>query len=174
MIRRSKPSCRVVLIAVIAASALGACAQVDTAGEVGAPRTTEGDGQNAVGALTLTTADSEFGEIVVDEEGMTVYVFDNDTAGSGSSCEGGCLEMWPAVTTSDTPTGEGIDAELGMITRTDGSAQTTINGLPLYYYAPDEQPGDVNGQAVGGVWWVVGPDGEKITDAEGPGGPSRY
>ena len=174
MIRPSKPSFRAVVIALIAGAALGACAQVDTAGEAGAPRTTEGDGQNAVGALTLTTADSELGEIVVDEEGMTVYVFDDDTAGAGSSCEGECLETWPAVTTSDTPTGEGIDAELGMITRVDGSAQATINGLPLYYYASDEQPGDANGQAVGGVWWVVGPDGEKITDAEGSGGPSRY
>ena len=37
----------------------------------------------------LTTADSSLGEIVVDGEGMTVYMFDSDIA-DRRACEGEC------------------------------------------------------------------------------------
>ena len=39
----------------------------------------------------------------------------------------------------------------------------TLAGWPLYYFARDAKACDVNGQAVGGIWWVVGPNGQKIT-----------
>jgi len=113
---------------------------------------------------TLTTADTDLGEIVVDGEGMTVYMYDSDTQGSGTStCEGQCATNWPAVTTeSDEPEVEGVTGEVGTITGVDGSTQVTLNGWPLYYYAGDSAAGDVNGQGVGDVWWVLTPAGEKI------------
>ena len=37
-------------------------------------------------------------------------------------------------------------------------------GVALYLFANDGAPGDVNGQGVGDVWYVVGPDGEIIRD----------
>jgi predicted lipoprotein with Yx(FWY)xxD motif len=40
----------------------------------------------------------------------------------------------------------------------------TLNGWPLYYYAGDSAAGDTNGQAVGGIWWVLDPAGEKISE----------
>lgn len=115
------------------------------------------------GAL-LTTADSELGEIVVDGEGLTVYMFDNDTQGAdASSCEGECATNWPAVTTdSDAPEVEGVTGEVGTITGVDGSTQVTLNGWPLYYFAGDSASGDTNGQGVNDVWWVLTPAGEKI------------
>jgi predicted lipoprotein with Yx(FWY)xxD motif len=118
----------------------------------------------------LKTADSDLGEIVVDAEGRTVYVFDKDTAGSGkSACSGDCLAKWPAVTAdSDDPAVDGVSGEVGTITRDDGSTQVTLGGLPLYLYAGDSQAGDVTGQAVGGIWWVVGADGAKITATAAP------
>jgi predicted lipoprotein with Yx(FWY)xxD motif len=113
----------------------------------------------------LKTADSDLGEIVVDADGRTVYVFDKDTAGDGKSvCSGDCLAKWPAVTAdSDDPAVDGVTGEVGTITRDDGSTQVTLGGMPLYLYAGDSQAGDVTGQAVGGIWWVVGADGAKIT-----------
>lgn len=109
--------------------------------------------------------------IVVDGTGMTVYVFDNDTANSGkSACEGNCLASWPPVTTTGTPTAEGVTGTLGTITLPDGKDQVTLNGLPLYRYAADTAAGDVNGQGVGGIWWVVGPDGAKVTTPAAGGG----
>ncbi|WP_082601072.1 hypothetical protein [Agromyces sp. Root81] len=120
-------------------------------------------GAEASDAL-LTTADSALGEIVVDGEGMVVYMFDNDTQGAeASSCEGQCATNWPAVTTdSDAPEVEGVTGEVGTITGVDGSTQVTLNGWPLYYFAGDSAAGDTNGQGVNGVWWVLSPAGEKI------------
>jgi predicted lipoprotein with Yx(FWY)xxD motif len=120
---------------------------------------------SAAGDAVLATADSPLGQIVVDGQGRTVYVFDKDTAGSGASaCSGGCLQAWPAVTTeSADPAVDGVDGDVGTITRDDGTKQVTLDGLPLYLYAADAQAGDVTGQGVGGIWWVVAPDGTKIS-----------
>jgi predicted lipoprotein with Yx(FWY)xxD motif len=124
------------------------------------------------GAAALATADSELGTIVVDGDGMTAYMFDNDTQGSGeSSCSGDCLAAWPAIVAeSDSPTVEGVEGEVGTIERDDGTLQVTLNGWPLYLWVQDSAPGDVTGQAVNDVWWVVGPDGEPIRTA--PASPS--
>jgi predicted lipoprotein with Yx(FWY)xxD motif len=120
-------------------------------------------GSMSTGAV-LTTADSDLGEIVVDGEGMTVYMFDSDTqGGDASTCEGECATNWPAVTTdSDDPAVEGVTGEVGTITGVDGKPHVTLNGWPLYYFAGDSAGGDTNGQGVNDVWWVLTPAGEKI------------
>ncbi|QKJ19072.1 COG4315 family predicted lipoprotein [Microbacterium hominis] len=122
------------------------------------------DSGDAAGEAELMVAETSLGEVVVDADGMTVYMFDNDTQDSGvSSCEGQCLENWPPVTTeSDAPAVDGVSGEVGTITGTDGSTQVTLNGWPLYYFIGDEAAGDVNGQAVNDVWWVLTPDGERF------------
>ena len=134
----------------------------DTSIETEAPET-----ESAETDAILTTTDSDLGEIVVDADGMTVYMFDNDTQGGDSStCEGECATNWPAVTadSDDPPVAEGIDGELGTIEGVDAEPQVTLNGWPLYYFAGDEAPGDINGQGVNDVWWVLTPAGEKIQD----------
>lgn len=118
----------------------------------------------AAGDAELMVADSSLGEIVVDGEGLTVYMFDNDTQGAeASACEGQCLTNWPPVTTeSDEPAVEGVAGEVGTITAADGSKQVTLNGWPLYRFAGDAAPGDVNGQGVNDVWWVLSAAGERM------------
>lgn len=114
----------------------------------------------------LMVADSDLGEIVVDGDGMTVYMFDNDTQGAGASvCEGDCATNWPAVTTeSEAPDVEGVTGEVGTIEGVDGATQVTLNGWPLYYFAGDSAAADVAGQGVGGVWWVLSPAGERMAE----------
>jgi len=46
--------------------------------------------------------------------------------------------------------------------RTDGSMQVKAGNWPLYYFKNDAAPGDINGQDVGDVWYVVSPTGEPI------------
>ena len=46
---------------------------------------------------------------------------------------------------------------IGTTQRANGTLQVTYNGEPLYFYSKDAAPGDVNGQNVGGVWFVVNP-----------------
>jgi len=149
--------------------ALSGCSQgsPSTGGSTSSPSETASETPAADAALS--TSESSLGDIVVDGAGMTVYIFDKDTADSGTSvCEGDCLAKWPAVVaTSDTPAVDGVTGKVGVITRTDGTKQVTLNGLPLYYYAGDTTAGDTTGQAVGDVWWVVAPSGEKIGASAG-------
>jgi predicted lipoprotein with Yx(FWY)xxD motif len=117
----------------------------------------------ATGDATVLVADSDLGEILTDADGMTIYYFANDTEGT-SNCSGDCLENWPPVVVDGEPTaGDGVDAELGTLDM-EGETWLTVNGFPAYYFAGDAAAGDVNGQAVGDVWWVFGPDGEPIEE----------
>jgi predicted lipoprotein with Yx(FWY)xxD motif len=50
---------------------------------------------------------------------------------------------------------------LGTTKRTDGTTQVTYNGWPLYYWKNDSKPGDVTGENVQGVWFVITPAGTK-------------
>ena len=112
---------------------------------------------------TVAVEDSDLGQIVVDAEGKTLYVFLADE-GSDSTCYDDCEAAWPPLTVDGDPAaGEGIDAALlGTTEREDGSTQVTLDGHPLYYFASDETADDTNGQGVGDVWFVVSPEGEAI------------
>lgn len=117
------------------------------------------------GPSALGTADSTLGKIVVDGKGMTAYVFDNDTVGSGvSACTGDCLKMWiPITADSGTPDGAGVTAPVGTIRTPDGTFQVTVAGLPLYTFVKDTAPGNTNGQLIKGIWHVISPNGDKIS-----------
>ncbi len=113
-----------------------------------------------VTATTLVIAsDPTLGNYFTDPEGRTVYLFTKDTELYVSSCTGDCLANWPPV---PAPAGRltlpsnGL-GELAPIDGADGSKQLAYNGIPLYYFAGDTAPGQLNGQGVGGVWWIVKP-----------------
>jgi predicted lipoprotein with Yx(FWY)xxD motif len=116
-------------------------------------------------ATLLQTMTLPLGRIVVDGRLMTVYVYDKDKPNATkSSCTGSCASLWPEVTTASTsPSVTGITGKIGTITGVDGKTQVTLDGRPLYTFAQDSGPGETKGQGYGGVWWLVGPDGKKIT-----------
>ncbi len=138
----------------------------EAAPEETAPAEEEPSEEPAEGDAALMVASTELAGVVVDANGMTVYMFDNDTQGGDTSaCTGQCLEQWPPViTTSETPTGTDVTGELGTIETPDGELQVTLNGWPVYLWANDSAPGDVTGQGVGGIWWVLDPSGEPVRD----------
>ncbi len=123
------------------------------------------------GTASLSTATvGNLGKIVVDGTGRTLYVYDMDTAKPPkSNCYGSCATTWPPLLAgTGTPTVSGISASLvGTVARTDGTKQVTIAGSPLYYFASDTKAGQATGQAFGGIWWVVGANGKKITTPAG-------
>ncbi|MEZ4598282.1 MAG: hypothetical protein R2940_00640 [Syntrophotaleaceae bacterium] len=97
------------------------------------------------------------GNYITDAKGMTLYWFTKDQPGV-SVCTGGCLEKWPAYYREEVLPPEGVPAEdFGTIERSDGTKQTTFRGYPLYYFFMDKQPGDVKGQGVNNVWFVIDP-----------------
>jgi predicted lipoprotein with Yx(FWY)xxD motif len=104
------------------------------------------------------TADANFGNILTDSNGRSLYFFFND-AGSGSNCTGGCAAIWPIFYVSGPGFGTGLSTtDFAVITRSDGTKQTTYKGWPLYYYADDSKPGDVNGDKVNNLWAVAKAD----------------
>jgi predicted lipoprotein with Yx(FWY)xxD motif len=108
-------------------------------------------------SATIVTADAgDLGTILTTSDGYTLYTFDNDTTAGESACYDACASAWPPFPVADA-TVSGGDGEVGTITRTDGSPQTTYNGKPLYMYGGDAAPGDTNGEGVGGVWHVAKP-----------------
>ncbi|WP_324651127.1 hypothetical protein [Georgenia sp. H159] len=160
---------------IIGAGLLGACGDddpvVDEPGGADAPSTTEepmtGE-EPMAGGTEIATADTDLGTVLVDGEGMTLYLFTNDSPGM-SACTGDCLVAWPPVE-GEPAAGEGVDeALLGSIEREDGTVQATYGDWPLYYFSQDTSPGDVTGQGVNDVWFVVTPDGEMVTEAPDSG-----
>lgn len=134
-----------------------------------------------VGKTTLSVAKTSLGSVVAGPDGRTVYQYDKDTKGSGkSSCAGPCLAAWPPVTTTSTPKTPGISGKVGTITTADGKKQVTLDGWPLYYYTGDGGAGDVNGQGIQGIWWVLTSNGAKVTQfpgkasSTGSGGKAGY
>ncbi len=119
---------------------------------------------SASSEATINVAtDPNLGQILVDGKGMTLYVFDKDTADK-SNCNATCLALWPPLLTQGHPTlGPGVNQSLiGTTMTTDGRMMVTYNHKPLYYFASDTKPGDTNGQGVGN-FFVIGPDGTEIT-----------
>jgi hypothetical protein len=45
--------------------------------------------------------------------------------------------------------------DFSLVSRDDGSMQWALKGKPLYLYAADQKPRDMNGGTVGGVWHVA-------------------
>jgi predicted lipoprotein with Yx(FWY)xxD motif len=113
----------------------------------------------------VAVAHTNLGDIIVDAKGMTVYVFDKDVAGSGSSaCTGDCQKLWvPVPAASDQPVAVGITAPVGVITGAGGGEQITIGGLPVYTYTGDNAPGNTNGQLFKNLWHALTPAGQKIS-----------
>jgi predicted lipoprotein with Yx(FWY)xxD motif len=150
-----------------ATSAAGSAASAAASKVSSAVSSVKGSGA-ATGPAEVNTATTSLGVVLVGANGMTLYVYDPDTGGT-PTCYDACATAWPPLVTSGAPTAAG-QAEANLLTtaaRTDGTTQVVYNKWPLYLWQKDTKPGDVTGQAVGGKWWVVGPDGTPIKTPAG-------
>jgi predicted lipoprotein with Yx(FWY)xxD motif len=123
-------------------------------------------GANGSGAASVGLASSKLGEILVDGEGRTLYLFEADK-GSASTCDGTCASAWPPLTTAGEPTaGSGVSAsKLATTERSDGTTEVTYNGHPLYRFSGDGAPGQTSGQGsdgFGAKWYVLSAAGDQI------------
>jgi predicted lipoprotein with Yx(FWY)xxD motif len=152
------------LLAAAALTLIAACggddAESTATTEPASPAAESGD------AAAVQAGDSPLGEILVGEDGMTLYAFTNDVDGV-STCSGDCAAAWPAVVVEPGwVAGPDLDSEVfSTVERDDGSKQLVAGEWPLYLYSGDSAPGDLNGQGSNDVWFVVAPDGSLIKDA---------
>ena len=131
---------------------------------------------------------AELGAFLTDGAGYSIYLFEEDRRDGErgrsveTDCLADCLERWPPVYADAEVVAEtGADpALLGSFTRPEGRTQATYNGWPLYYFAEDLAPGDVNGhdfEEFGGEWYLLTPAGwalgEDEDSEEGAGGHGR-
>jgi len=100
------------------------------------------------------TADTSKSKALVDgSSGMTLYVFDRDTAGK-SNCNGQCATNWPALTAAADAKPSG---DWTIVTRDDGGKQWAYKGKPLYTFYKDAKPGDASGDGLNNVWHIAAP-----------------
>jgi predicted lipoprotein with Yx(FWY)xxD motif len=101
--------------------------------------------------------DRNLGRYLTDEHGMTLYYFRGDNQGT-SNCYGDCPKNWPPFYTENIDTPKEInDYDFTTITREDGKLQTTYKGRPLYLHKDDFRAGDITGQGISNMWFIVEP-----------------
>ena len=114
---------------------------------------------------TVHIGDSALGQILVDADGRTVYLYTPDAQGP-PTCTDACAGAWPPFTVDDPSAltgGDGVDASLLDTVEHPGvGTQVTYNGWPLYFFTGDTHADETNGQGNSGVWYVVDPTGNPI------------
>jgi predicted lipoprotein with Yx(FWY)xxD motif len=119
----------------------------------------------ASGVTVNVIQNPTFGTILTDSAGRVLYRLTRDTINVSSACYNQCAVVWPPLLIDEgTPVaGEGVNGDLlGVLTRTDGKRQVMYNGMPLYYYGQDANPGDTKGQRVRDVWFIVHPNTSTV------------
>jgi predicted lipoprotein with Yx(FWY)xxD motif len=161
-------------VVLLSAVAIAGCGGGGATAHAAPPKTASGQ------PATLGVANNnKLGNILVDSQGRTLYLFQKDS-GTTSSCTGACAAAWPPLRVNGQPTvGSGAnDSMVGTTTRSDGNPQVTYNGHPLYLYGGDQNPGDTNGQgltAFGGGWFAVSPAGNQVSgQGSNSGGGGGY
>ena len=173
MTLRSRPT-RTRALALVAALglavAVAACGSDDstsTAGDDASTTSTTESPAAATGTVVEVT-DSDLGDILA-SGGKTLYTYAPDEAGA-PTCTDKCATVWPPLLAPEgAAAGDGLDGSLvATVARPDGTQQVTVDGWPVYTYSKDTATGDVNGQGVGDIWYVVGSDGKKVDDDDAP------
>lgn len=101
----------------------------------------------------ISEAPSALGKVLAAENGMTLYTFSKDTPGV-SNCIDACLENWPPLLADEADKPEG---RYTVIERADETYQWAVDGMPLYFFSGDKNPGDTSGEGIKGVWNVARP-----------------
>ncbi len=132
-------------------------------GDAAAAEGAEAEAATASTSDVVAEADSDLGTILVDEAGLSLYGFLDDRDADGPTCNDACADAWPPVIVSGTEVPAGLDPEVfSVVTRDDGRNQLQAGIWPLYRFAGDGAPGDINGQGSGEVWFLAAPDGSLI------------
>jgi predicted lipoprotein with Yx(FWY)xxD motif len=165
------------LLAVLAVAAgaavLAACSSSGTS-STGGGSTSTGSPVAATAGI-LKTATIGGATVLTNAKGFAVYSFAPDTM-TKSDCTGACAAAWPPVKGPATA-GAGLTGKLGTIERSDGSAQATYNGHPLYTFVKDTGPGTDTGNGVdafGGLWHALTASGSAAPASTPSGSSSQH
>lgn len=105
-------------------------------------------------ASDISIKQTSLGQVYANNNGMSLYYFDNDKADQ-SNCYGDCAKAWPPLLVTEESS---QIPGLGKIERKDGKLQWALNHRPLYLWHKDQKPGDITGAGVKNIWSVVRAD----------------
>ncbi len=114
--------------------------------------TTLGGTYAGEGMATVLIYDADTDDFITDDQdrdGMTLYTFDNDPLHASVCDAPQCVTTWPPLLTQNA--GE-LELPLSAVERGDGHFQVALRGMPLYFFANDSDPGDVQGHRFNDVW----------------------
>lgn len=145
--------------AVLVVSACGGSSDSATS----APAT--GDGTVAVSSV------DGVGDVLVDAQGAALYAADQEADGM-VVCAKSCTAIWDPLTVTGKPVaGDGLDGQLGVVSRPDGGRQVTFDGRLLYRFTQDPGAGVVTGNGFADsfagqsfTWHVATPSGVSSTN----------
>lgn len=119
----------------------------------------------AMAEVTVTVSSHPtHGDVLTDGDGRVLYLLTADPANQ-SVCTGDCADAWPPLIVESedgVEAGADVSAALDTIERDDGNLQVTADGVPLYYFVNDDEPGDARGQEINNVWFVLRPDASAV------------
>ena len=154
-----------------AAAVLAACSSSGTSSTGGSGGTsTSSPAAATTGGLKTATIGGA--TVLTNSKGFTLYSFAPDTS-TTSKCNGTCAQNWPPVT--GPATASGVTGTFGTIKRSDGSAQATFDGHPLYAFVGDTAPGQAKGNglnAAGGLWHEITTSGTAPAGSSSSGSGS--
>jgi predicted lipoprotein with Yx(FWY)xxD motif len=157
-----------------AAAVLAACSSSGTSSASGGSGSTSTSSPAAATAGSLKTTTIGGATVLTNSKGFTLYSFAPDTS-TKSNCNGTCAQNWPPV--QGPATASGVTGTFGTIKRSDGSAQATFDGHPLYTFVGDTAPGQAKGNGLnvaGGLWHEITTSGTapagSSTSGSGGGG----
>jgi len=121
--------------------------------------------ENSKYTVDLSTDESR-GSYLVNETGFALYYYIDDPGNGTSICYGDCLKSWQPFYAENITVPESLNAsDFTEVIRTDGMKQTAYKGWPLYFFYRDTVPGDLKGQGVNDVWFLVSPEDFIIIEA---------
>jgi predicted lipoprotein with Yx(FWY)xxD motif len=151
------------------AAVLAACSSSGTSAAGGSSTSTSSPAAATAGSLKTTTIGGA--TVLTNSKGFTLYSFAPDTS-TKSNCNGTCAQNWPPV--QGPATASGVKGTFGTIKRSDGSAQATFDGHPLYTFVGDTAPGQAKGNGLnvaGGLWHEITTSGTAApVSTSSPGG----
>ncbi len=118
-------------------------------------------------AATVGAGNTSLGKVLVDGRGHTLYVFTRDSKDKDRCAAiSGCSGVWQALTTTGRPHASGgVRASLLGTIALGGRRQVTYAGHPLYTYAFDNAPDEVDYVGVtqfGGTWLALSTAGRTV------------
>ena len=107
--------------------------------------------------------------LLVNRRGLTLYRLSVERKGHFICTTSACLALWHplVVAHGKTPTGA---KSLSTVKRPDGRTQVAYKGGPLYTFAEDEKPGDMEGNGFKdvGTWHIVTVSGKAAATTPPP------